>query len=271
MSWWSRSWLPGPSTVTDQLITSFPPTSSVVPTTVAPNATRDGPSDNQTSRDQATASDWVVVTEIPEQKPQTPEPKAFVSTESFSGEGRVPETEGSSWGDTYPSSQTPLTVEITSTGSFSTAAHGLEARGEIQYRRRNKPKRLNQSTTEMTPSMTTPAAVMSSTGDTATTLSTSTDQTQTSSFTGDTATTLSTSTDQTQTSSSTGDTATTLSTSTDQTQTSSSTGDTATTLSTSTDQTQTSSFITTVPSGVEPDLSSTEAVRKNSSTGEDGN
>ncbi|XP_058650067.1 neurocan core protein isoform X3 [Onychostoma macrolepis] len=213
MSWLSRSWLPGPSTATDKLITSFPPTSSVVPTTVPPNATRDGPSDNQTSRPAqdgpATAADWVVVTEIPEQKTQTPEPKVSISTENFSGESRVPETEGSSWGDTYPSSQTPLMVEITSTGSFSTAAHGLEARGEIQYRRRNKPKRLNQSTTETTTSITTPSATMSSTGDT------------------------------------------------------------ATTLSTSADDTQTSSFITTVPSSVEQDLSTAEAVRKNSSTGEE--
>ncbi|XP_016352667.1 neurocan core protein-like [Sinocyclocheilus anshuiensis] len=217
MSWWSRSWLPSPSTVTDKLITSFPRTSSVVPTTVPPNATTDGPRDNQTSRPAqdgpATAAYWIVVTEIPEQKTQTPEPKVSVSTENFSGESRVLETEGSSWGDTYPSSQTPLTVETTSTGSFSTSAHELEARGEIQYRRRNKPKRLNQSTTETTmsgaQSITTSSAAMSSTGDT------------------------------------------------------------VTTLSTSADQTQTSSFVTTVPSGVEQDLSSAEAVWKNSSTGEE--
>uniref|UniRef100_A0A671LRV2 Neurocan b n=1 Tax=Sinocyclocheilus anshuiensis TaxID=1608454 RepID=A0A671LRV2_9TELE len=130
MSWWSRSWLPSPSTVTDKLITSFPRTSSVVPTTVPPNATTDGPRDNQTSRPAqdgpATAAYWIVVTEIPEQKTQTPEPKVSVSTENFSGESRVLETEGSSWGDTYPSSQTPLTVETTSTGSFSTSAHELE-------------------------------------------------------------------------------------------------------------------------------------------------
>uniref|UniRef100_A0A8C2JR74 Neurocan core protein-like n=1 Tax=Cyprinus carpio TaxID=7962 RepID=A0A8C2JR74_CYPCA len=217
MSGWSHSWLPSPSAVTDKLITSFPPTSSVTPTTVTPNSTRDGPSNNQTSRPAqdgpAMAADWVVVTDIPEQKTQTPEPKVSVSTENFSGESRVLETEGSSWGDTYPSSPTPLTVETTSTGSFSTSAHGLEARGEIQYRRRNKPKRLNQSTTETTTSgtqsITTSSTVMSSTGDT------------------------------------------------------------VTTLSTSADQTQTSSFVTTVPSGVEQDLSSTEAIGKNSSTGEE--
>ncbi|XP_052405454.1 neurocan core protein [Carassius gibelio] len=214
---WSPSWLPSPSTVTDKLITSFPPTSSVVPTTVPANATRDGPSDSQTSRPTqdgpATAAGWVVVTEIHEQKTQTPEPKVSVSTENFSGESRMLETEGSSWGDTYPSSQTPLMVETTRTSSFSTSAHGLEARGEIQYRRRNKPKRLNQSTTEMTTSatqsITTSSAEMSSTGDT------------------------------------------------------------VTILSTSADQTQTSSFATTVPSDVEQDLSSAEAVRKNSSTGEE--
>uniref|UniRef100_A0A673GPV1 Neurocan core protein-like n=1 Tax=Sinocyclocheilus rhinocerous TaxID=307959 RepID=A0A673GPV1_9TELE len=106
VSWWSHSWLPSPSTVTDKLITSFPPTSSVVPTTVPPNATTDGPRDNQTSRPAqdgpATAADWIVVTEIPEQKIQTPEPKVSVSTENFSGESRVLETEGSSWGVFLP-------------------------------------------------------------------------------------------------------------------------------------------------------------------------
>uniref|UniRef100_A0A8C2I894 Uncharacterized protein n=1 Tax=Cyprinus carpio TaxID=7962 RepID=A0A8C2I894_CYPCA len=113
-SGWSLSWLSGSSAVTEKLITSFPSPSSVVPTTVPPNATRDGPGDIQTTRPAqdapATAADWVVVTEIPEQKTQTPETKVSVSTENYSGESRVPETEGSSWGDTYPSSQTPLTT-----------------------------------------------------------------------------------------------------------------------------------------------------------------
>uniref|UniRef100_A0A8C1SG62 Neurocan n=1 Tax=Cyprinus carpio TaxID=7962 RepID=A0A8C1SG62_CYPCA len=214
-SGWSLSWLSGSSAVTEKLITSFPSLSSVVPTTVPPNTTRDGPGDIQTTRPAqdapATAADWVVVTEIPEQKTQTPETKVSVSTENYSGESRVPETEGSSWGDTYPSSQTPLT---TSTGSFSTAAHAHEARGEIQYRRRNKPKRLNQSTTEMmamvAQSTTTPFILTSGTGDT------------------------------------------------------------ETTISTSAGESQTSSLITTVPSSVEQDLSSAEAVRKNSSAGEEG-
>uniref|UniRef100_A0A9J7Z4T5 Neurocan core protein-like n=2 Tax=Cyprinus carpio carpio TaxID=630221 RepID=A0A9J7Z4T5_CYPCA len=213
-SGWSLSWLSGSSAVTEKLITSFPSPSSVVPTTVPPNATRDGPGDIQTTRPAqdapATAADWVVVTETPEQKTQTPETKVSVSTENYSGESRVPETEGSSWGDTYPSSQTPLT---TSTGSFSTAAHAHEARGEIQYRRRNKPKRLNQSTTEMmamvAQSTTTPFILTSGTGDT------------------------------------------------------------ETTISTSAAESQTSSLITTVPSSVEQDLSSAEAVMKNSSAGEE--
>lgn len=214
-SGWSLSWLSGSSAVTEKLITSFPSLSSVVPTTVPPNATRDGPGDIQSTRPAqdapATTADWVVVTEIPEQKTQTPETKVSVSTENYSGESRVPETEGSSWGDTYPSSQTPLT---TSTGSFSTAAHAHEARGEIQYRRRNKPKRLNQSTTEMmamvAQSTTTPFILTSGTGDT------------------------------------------------------------ETTISTSAGESQTSSLITTVPSSVEQDLSSAEAVMKNSSAGEEG-
>ncbi|KAL0201852.1 hypothetical protein M9458_005039 [Cirrhinus mrigala] len=175
------------------------------------------PDDNQTSRPAqdgpATAADWIVVTETPAQKTETPEPKVSISTENYSGESRVPETEGSSWGDTFPSSQTPLTVMTASTDSFSTAPHGHEARGEIQYRRRNKPKRLNQSTTEMTtsvaPSTTTPSILTSSTEDT------------------------------------------------------------GTTLSTSADESHTSSFLTTVPSAVEQDLSSTETVKKNSSTGEE--
>ncbi|XP_073704559.1 uncharacterized protein [Garra rufa] len=218
-SWWSHSWLTSPSTVTDKLITSFPPTSPIVPTTVPPNATRDEPDDNKTSRaaqdGPATSADWIVVTEIPEQKTEAPQPKVSISisTENYSGESRVPETEGSSWGDTFPSSQTPLTVVTTSTGFFSTAPHGHEARGEIQYRRRNKPKRLNQSTTEMSTtvaqSTTTPSVLTSSAGDA------------------------------------------------------------GTTLLTSTDESQTPSFATTVPSGGEQDLRSTEAVRKNSSTGEE--
>ncbi|KAL1281106.1 hypothetical protein QQF64_015706, partial [Cirrhinus molitorella] len=216
-SWWSRSWLSTPSTITDKLIASVPPTSPVVPTTVPPNTTKDGPDDNQTSRaaqdTPTTAADWVMVTEMLEQKTETPESKVSVSTENYSGESRVPETEGSSWGETFPSSQTPLTVVTTSTGSFSTAAHGHEARGEIQYRRRNKPKRLNQSTTEMSTSVA---------------QSTATPSVLTSSI-----------------------------------------GDAGTTLSTSAEESHTPGFITTAPSAVEQDLSSTEAAKKNSSTGEE--
>ncbi|XP_059420219.1 neurocan core protein-like [Carassius carassius] len=180
-SGWSLSWLSGPSAVTDKLITSFPSTSSVVTTIVSSNATRDGPGDIQTSRPAqgtpATTADWVVVTEIPEQKNKTPEPKVSVSTENYSRESRVPETEGSSWGET------PLTTSI---NPFPTASHAHEAHGEIQYRRRNKPKRLNQSTTEMmsiiAQSTTTPFILTSATGDTETTLSTSAGESQTSSL-----------------------------------------------------------------------------------------
>ncbi|XP_050994514.1 neurocan core protein [Labeo rohita] len=217
-SWWSHSWLSSPSTITnDKLITSFPATSPVVPTTVPPNTARDEADNNQTSRSTqdgpATAADWIVVTETPEQKTETLEPKVSISTENYSGESRVPETEGSSWGDTYPSSQAPLTVMTTSTDSFSTAPHGHEARGEIQYRRRNKPKRLNQSTTEMTTSValsTTTPFILTSNAE-----------------------------------------------------------DTGTTLLMSTDESHTSNFVTTVSSTVEQDLSSTETVKKNSSTGEE--
>lgn len=211
MSWWSRSWLSGPSSVTDKYSTSFPSTSSDVPTSILPKSTVDIRTGQPTQSGPVTAGDWVEVTEIPEQKSKTSEPRVSVSTESYSGESKVLEMEGSSWGDTYTSSQTPL---MSSTGSLATTAHGHEARGEIQYRRRNKPKRLNPSTTEMTTtivqSTATPSAV------------------------------------------------------------SYSTGNSGLTISTSTDESQTPSFGTTVTSSVEPDLSSTEAVGKNHSIGEEG-
>lgn len=202
MSWWSRSWLSGPPSVTDKYTTSFPSTSSDVPTSILPSGT----GENHTGQNVPVtgSGDWVVVTETPEQK--TTQSRVSVSTESYSGESRVLETEGSSWGDTYTPSQTPLTS--------STTAHGREARGEIQYRRRNKPKRLNPSTTEMTTtgvqSTATPSAG------------------------------------------------------------SYSSGNSGSTISTSADESPTASFGSTVAGGVEPDLSSTEAVRKNHSVGEEG-
>ncbi|XP_067220133.1 neurocan core protein [Chanodichthys erythropterus] len=205
MSWWSRSWLSGASSVTDKYSTSFPSTSSDVPTSILPKTTG-----RPTQSGPVTAGDWVEVTETPEQKSRTSEPRVSVSTESYSGESKVLETEGSSWGDTYTSSQTPLT---SSTGSLATTAHGHEARGEIQYRRRNKPKRLNPGTTEMT-----------------TTIAQSTAAPSAASY---------------------------------------STGSSGSTISTSTDESQTASSGTTVTSSVEPDVSSTEAVGRNHSVGEE--
>ncbi|XP_051554569.1 neurocan core protein-like [Myxocyprinus asiaticus] len=208
-SWWGRSWLSGPSTVTDKLITSNPPVSSKAPTKFPSTVTRDELSDNRPSRPgqtiPATTGDWVEVTKTPEQKARTTDVNVpttrkvgAVSTEqlqrlslaeNFSGENQAPDMEGSSCCDTYllsgTTSQTPLTV-ATSTGSFTTALSQDESveevRGEIQYRRRNKPKRLNQSTTDMTTTVAKSSAVSSSTGNTGTTISTSADESQTSSF-----------------------------------------------------------------------------------------
>ncbi|XP_051557444.1 neurocan core protein-like isoform X1 [Myxocyprinus asiaticus] len=244
MSWWDRSWLSSPSSVTVKLIASNPPVSSTAAITIPSTVTRDKLSDNRPSISEqnipVTTGDWVEVTKTPEQKASTTDVNVTtkrkveaVSTESrlglslaenFSGENQAPDMEGSSWGDTYlssgPTSQTPLTVVTMSTSSFTehsaTTALGQdegveEARGEIQYRQRNKPKRLNQSTTEVTTTVVESTTVSSPA--------------------------------------------------------SSSTENRGTTTSTFADESQTSSFETAVPSSTERDLTSAEVIRKNSSSG----
>ncbi|TRY55232.1 hypothetical protein DNTS_032692 [Danionella cerebrum] len=112
-----------------------------------------------------TPGDWLIVTRTPE-KPL--DPSLSSSTESFSGESRVMEAEGSAWGDSNLSpfttsrqeaTKNPTTQQDASTTSITTTTSTLtsttttagverEARGEIQYRRRNKGRKPSVSTTE---------------------------------------------------------------------------------------------------------------------------
>ncbi|XP_056302092.1 neurocan core protein [Danio aesculapii] len=194
MSWWSRSWLSAPSSVTDKIISTSSSASSVAPTSVLPAREQSVTQSNPPAQDAPlTTVDWVIVTELTEKTKGT---VAIVSTESFSGESRVLETEGSSWGDSEPltlvTSSNALFINTTdhtltdsttdhpkptdattrSSTSSSSTVHGHEARGEIQYRRRNRGKKPNQTTTEMstttdqdstTPSVRTTAEILSTT------------------------------------------------------------------------------------------------------------
>ncbi|KAA0718511.1 Neurocan core protein [Triplophysa tibetana] len=203
MSWWGSSWLSGTSSVTEKSIISHQPVTSSVPA----NVTEDGSNISRPAQTRqntpVTREEWVLVTEMPGRKAETPvltseteedvqvsrstEPVQFLSlTESFSGESRGSEIEGSSWGDTYLLSQKTYTVVTLSTSSLTERSattmlnrdDAMEARGEIQYRRKNKSRRPSHSTTEMTTTVTQSTTVSSGSANRGTTITTSPNESQ---------------------------------------------------------------------------------------------
>ncbi|XP_073713965.1 neurocan core protein-like [Misgurnus anguillicaudatus] len=214
MSLLGTSRVSGLTSVTDKFISSHPPVSSTVPET----GTRDRSSIDQASQATehapGTGEEWVQVTEKPGENAGTPDPdneeevpvsiskesvRRLSLTESYSGESRTHEMEGSSWGDTYLSpgatSEKTLTVVTLNTGllperrattSLNQDDAALEARGEIQYRRRNKGRRPGHRTTEMTTTAaqsTTMSYIVSSTSEnTRTAFTLSPDKSQMASF-----------------------------------------------------------------------------------------